>query len=153
MRQSARLSLVMALSFTASIFVGCATLFSSGPQTLNITSEPAGATYQYGVYNGKTPDTVQASRSELAHVATFTLAGYETKTVPVETGIQGSTWWDILFAIGFAVDFASGNAYKVVDPNISATLTPIASTASSSRPVPPTTSLAQPPPSGNSGSH
>lgn len=153
MRQSTRLSFVVILSFTVFMLTGCATLFSSGPQTLNITSEPAGANYQYGVYSGKTPDTVQAARGELAHVATFTLTGYETKTVPVETGIQGSTWWDILFAIGFAVDFASGNAYKVVDPNISATLTPIGSTASSSRPVAPATAVAQPPSSSSSGSH
>jgi len=119
------------------MLTGCATLFSGGPQPINVTSDPPGATFQYGIYNGKTPDTIQASRGELAHVATFTLAGYEPKTVPVETGIQGSTWWDILFAIGFAVDFASGNAYKVVDPNIRATLTPIAPTASSRDPCHP----------------
>jgi len=153
MRQLACFSLAIALSFTASMLTGCATLFSGGPQPINVTSDPPGATYQYGIYNGKTPETIQASRGELSHVATFTLAGYEPKTVPVETGIQGSTWWDILFAIGFAVDFASGNAYKVVDPNISATLTPIAPTASSSRPVSPATALSQPPPSSSSGSH
>lgn len=106
---------------------GCATLFSNGTEEIKVDTQPPGAAYQYGIYNGKTPDTIHASRAELAHVITFNLPGYETKTVPVETGIQGVTWWDILFAIGFAVDFASGNAYKVVNPDISATLTPIAS--------------------------
>jgi hypothetical protein len=145
MRASAWLSLLVV--FSAASVTGCATLFSGGPQTLNLTSDPPGATYQYGIYNGKTPATVEASRGELAHVATFTLVGYETKTVPVETGIQGVTWWDILFAIGFAVDFASGNAYKVVNPDISATLTPL------SPPASPATGPAQPAPPASSASH
>jgi hypothetical protein len=107
---------------------GCATVFSSSPQTLNLKSEPLGATYQYGPYSGKTPDTIQASRAELAHTATFTLAGYESKTVPVETGVQGVTWVDILLWPGFIVDFVTGNAYKVNTPDVMATLTPMAGT-------------------------
>jgi len=148
MRASARFRLKL-LFLTAAVFNGCATLFSGGPQTLNVTSEPPGATYQYGIYSGKTPGTIQASRAELAHVVTFTLPGYESNTVPVETGIQGTTWWDILFAIGFAVDFASGNAYKVVNPDISATLTPVASASPAVTPSAP----AQTAPSGSSADH
>lgn len=61
----------------------------------------------------------------MAHAAVFTLAGYQQQTVPVETGIQGVTWVDILFWPGFIVDFASGNAYKVSSPDLTANLTPI----------------------------
>jgi hypothetical protein len=145
MRTLARVGLIWVF-LSASVLNGCATIFSSGPQTLNITSDPSGATYQYGVYSGKTPSSLQASRAELAHVATFTLPGYETATVPVDTGIQGSTWWDILFPIGFAVDFASGNAYKVENPNVSATLTPAASAspAAAATPAPQTTTSGSP---------
>jgi hypothetical protein len=117
---------------------GCATVFSSGPQTLNLKSEPPGATYQYGPYSGKTPDTVQASRAELAHVTTFTLAGYESKTVGVETSVQGVTWVDVLFWPGFIVDFVTGNAYKVNTPDVTATLTPIAPTLAPAVQIQPT---------------
>lgn len=55
---------ILALSFFAPlallILIGCATIFSSGPQTLTLKSNPTGAAYQYGVYSGKTPDTLEA---------------------------------------------------------------------------------------------
>jgi len=105
--------------------MGCATIFSSGPQSVTFNSEPAGATYQYGAYSVKTPATVEASRADLAHVATFSLPGYENATVPVETGVQGVTWVDVLFWPGFIVDFMTGNAYKVNTPVVTATLNPI----------------------------
>lgn len=104
---------------------GCATMFSSGPETVTIKSDPPGARYQYGPYSGKTPDTIQASRKALAQTATFTMEGYEQKTVSVLTGIQGVTWWDILFWPGFIVDFVTGNAYKLETPEISAKLEPV----------------------------
>lgn len=126
------------LSFcVASLLItGCATIFGSGPQAINMKSEPQGAAYQYGPYSGKTPDTVQASRAELAHTATFALAGYESKTVPVETGIQGVTWVDVLFWPGFIVDFVTGNAYKVNTPDVTASLTPVAGAVPVAQPAP-----------------
>jgi hypothetical protein len=106
-----------------SLLTGCATIFSGEPQSLTLNSDPSGARYQYGPYAGQTPDTIAAARDSLAHVAVFKLAGYEEKTVPVQTGIQGVTWVNILFWPGFIVDFATGNAYKVETPVINATLT------------------------------
>jgi len=128
----------IALAATVFSFNACATIFTSSSQSIQVSSQPTGASYQYGVYSGKTPDTINASRGELVHVITFSAPGYETKTVPVETAIQGATWWDILFPIGFAVDFASGNAYKVVNNDIGVTLSPTASAAS---PAPPAASV------------
>lgn len=104
--------------------ISCATVFSSGPQTMTLNSDPPGATYQYGPYQGKTPATLEASRGDLAHVATFSKPGYETQTLPVETGVQGVTWVDVLFWPGFIVDFVTGNAYKVTTPTLNAELTP-----------------------------
>ena len=124
-----KLGRALSLSVAALMVTGCATVFSSGPQTISLKSEPSGASYQYGPYSGKTPDTIQASRADLAHTATFTYTRYESKTVPVETGIQGLTWVDVLFWPGFIVDFATGNAYKVNTPDINASLTPIAGSA------------------------
>ncbi|MGH8012367.1 MAG: hypothetical protein ACREQ4_07705 [Candidatus Binataceae bacterium] len=138
-------SSILCGSLAAMMLSGCATIFSGGPQSLDLTSTPPGATYQYGPYTGKTPDTLQASRGSLAHVATFQLAGYESKTVPVEMGVQGVTWVDILFWPGFIVDFVTGNAYKVTTPNIAATLTPVATSSSApASPVMPLAAAKQP---------
>ena len=118
-------ALAIATLLTALFCAGCATIFSSGPQTLTLNSDPSGATYQYGPYSGKTPATLQASRDDLAHIATFSLPGYQNATVPVETGVQGVTWVDVLFWPGFIVDFMTGNAFKVNTPVINATLSPL----------------------------
>src|SRR5713226_4787721 len=85
-------------------FTGCATIFGGHTQTMTMKSDPPGATYQYGPYSGKTPTTFEAARGDLAHVATFKLAGYEEKTVPVQTGVQGVTWVNVLFWPGLIVD-------------------------------------------------
>jgi hypothetical protein len=122
---------LLALFLAAPMGLGCATIFSSGTQSVTFNSEPAGATYQYGAYSGKTPATIEASRADLAHVATFSLPGYQNATVPVETGVQGVTWVDVLFWPGFIVDFMTGNAYKVNTPVLTATLTPINAPAAS----------------------
>jgi hypothetical protein len=127
------LKLNLVLTFLVGL-TGCATIFGGGPQTINLTSDPPGAAYQYGVYSGKTPATLQASRAELAHIASFKLAGYEQQTVAVDTGIQGVTWVDILFWPGFIIDFATGNAYKVNNPDLTATLTPIVTTVAVTMP-------------------
>jgi hypothetical protein len=125
----------------AAFAAGCATLFASGPQEVTLNSNPAGATYRYGPFSGKTPATIEVPRKALASFATFSLQGYETTTVPVVTGIQGSTWWDILFPIGFVVDFVTGNANKVEIPTITADLTakagtPTAASSASNAAVP-----------------
>lgn len=59
-----------------------------------------------------------------ADSVSFSLPGYETKTMPVDTRIQGVTWLDILFWPGFIVDFLSGNAYALATPTVSADLNP-----------------------------
>jgi len=108
---------------------GCATIFSGGPETVNFTSTPPGATYEYGAYSGKTPNSAQIPRNALSNSASFTMPGYQSKTVPVSTGIQGATWFNLLFPIGFLVDFMSGDAYTVNDPNVNTYLTPVAAPA------------------------
>src|SRR5712692_1897743 len=129
-----------------SFLTGCATIFAGGPQSVTLKSDPTGATYQYGPYSGRTPDTIQASRQELAHTATFKLAGYEDKTVPVQTGIQGVTWLDILFWPGFLVDFLNGSANRLETPVVAATLSPLTNAVGTSG-----TAGAIPPRSGDPG--
>jgi hypothetical protein len=108
---------------------GCATIFTSSAETVTLNSQPPGANYQFGAFSGKTPETISVPRGSLPEVATFTLDGYQAKTVPTGKSIQGATWFNILFPIGFAVDFASGNAYRLDTPNLNVQLQPTAPAA------------------------
>ena len=123
MRKGLTLRTVIAV---AMIFfaAGCATIFTSSTQSVTVNSDPSGANYQYGPFNGTTPAQIEVPKKALASFATFSKLGYQTTTVPVVTGIQGATWWDILFWPGFIIDFVTGNATKLETPVITATLTP-----------------------------
>ncbi len=116
---------------------GCATLFASGPQSVEIKSDPPGATYHYGPFSGTTPDSIEVPRKSLASFATFELAGYKDTAVPVETGVQGTTWWDLLFPLGFVIDFVTGNANRIETPIISAHLLPLAPVSAPAVAAPP----------------
>lgn len=116
-----RTAIAAAMIFFAA---GCATIFTSSTEHVTVNSDPSGANFQYGPFNGTTPAQIEVPKKALASFATFSKPGYQTTTVPVVTGIQGATWWDILFPIGFVIDFVSGNANKLETPVITATLTP-----------------------------
>ncbi|HLH76096.1 MAG TPA: hypothetical protein VKV28_04735 [Candidatus Binataceae bacterium] len=125
-------------ALTCCLITGCASIFSSGPENLTLQSSPTGATYQYGTFSGKTPDTIAVPRNAIskAYSVSFSLPGYNTKSMPVDTRIQGVTWLDLLFWPGFIVDFATGNAYALATPVVNATLQPaVASAAPSTPPV------------------
>lgn len=121
MKRAKALLIIAFLSLASS---GCATLWSSEPETINVTSEPAGARFQYGAFSGTTPTTIVVPRKALTNFATFRKEGYEEKTVAVVTGTQGVIWWGILFWPSLIIDFVTGNAYKLDPPLISATLDP-----------------------------
>ena len=111
--------LVLCLSLVVS---GCATIFSSDPEIINVTSDPPGAKFQYGPFSGTTPSSITVPRKALGSFATFRKEGYEEKTVPVVTGTQGVIWWGILFWPSLIIDFVTGNAYKLDPPLINAVL-------------------------------
>lgn len=119
-----RAKALMFIAFLSLVSSGCATIFSNEPESINVTSEPDGARFQYGPFSGTTPATVIVPRKALSSYATFRKDGYEEKTVPVITGTQGVVWWGVLFWPALIVDFVTGNAYKLDPPFISATLDP-----------------------------
>jgi hypothetical protein len=123
-----RTAIAAAMIFFAA---GCATIFTSSTEHVTVNSDPSGANFQYGPFNGTTPAQIEVPKKALASFATFSKPGYQTTTVPVVTGIQGATWWDILFWPGFIIDFVTGNANKLETPVITATLTPQPGTATS----------------------
>jgi hypothetical protein len=106
---------------------GCATLFTSSTETVQITSEPSGANYEYGPFSGKTPDSIAVPKKSLADFATFSMPGYERRTVTVDSGITGVFWLDVLFWPGLIVDVVTGDYRTLALNHISTTLTRIAS--------------------------
>lgn len=106
------------------ILSGCATIFASGPESIELKSNPPGATFQYGEFSGTTPAAINVPRKVLAQnkYVSFTKDGYEEKRVPLSTNIQNITWLGILFWPSILVDFATGHAYKAEASVINATL-------------------------------
>ena len=104
-----------------------------------MNSQPAGAQYQIGPFNGKTPDSIAIPKKSIPDFATFELAGYEKKTVPIESGITGVFWVNILFWPGMIVDIVTGD-YKTLDVNeITASLSPVPGSAQQTAPAASTT--------------
>ena len=103
------------------LLVGCATIFSSAPESIEIKSDPPGARFRYGRFSGVTPATIIVPRKELASDASFSKEGYNEKIVPVMKSVQGITFLGLGWMF---VDFLNGNAYKIDPPIINVTLDP-----------------------------
>lgn len=116
--------LLLGICLSLIVHTGCATIFTSDTDTLTIDSEPASATYQCGPYSGRTPATIQVPRKAIPTFCIFRKEGFEERSLPVTSGIQGVTWIDILLWPTLIVDFATGNAYKVEPPLVKAFLDP-----------------------------
>jgi hypothetical protein len=127
MRTIFRTGVPIVLAIGALLLQGCATLFTNSTETVQITSEPSGANYEYGPFSGKTPDSIAVPKKSIADFATFSMPGYERRTITVDSGIAGVFWLDVLFWPAVLVDVATGDFRTLSVNQISATLTPIAS--------------------------
>jgi hypothetical protein len=107
---SNRVLLYQGLALAAAAFLGCATIFSPGPDPVDFGSEPQGAEV---IVNGKnmgmTPVTLQL-RPEKSYMITFRKDGYEDATITLATHVQaGWVVLDVLVGVlGVAVDAATG---------------------------------------------
>jgi hypothetical protein len=135
MKCRGRIAVAAMCAVALTVSSSCATLFSSSSVTVQMESDPPGAKYEIGPFSGKTPDSIAIPKKAIPDFATFELAGYERRTVPVESGITGVFWLDILFWPGLIVDMVTGD-YKTLDvPEIRADLTPVASTSTAAVPT------------------
>lgn len=126
--------LVCAMAIVGLLSSGCATLFTSSSVPVQVSSDPPGANYQLGPFSGKTPDSIAIPKKSIPDFATFEMAGYERKTVPIESGITGVFWLDVLFWPGIIVDMVTGD-YKTLDvPEVRATLDRVTPNATGSAP-------------------
>ena len=89
---------------------GCCSIFTSGPQTINIDSVPQGADVKVGPHKGKTPFTVTLPRGK-DYIITAKY-GEKTETLTLEKSIEPAYWVNILIWPGLLVDVATAKMWK-----------------------------------------
>ena len=107
---------LMALSVVISP-MGCASMFSNGPDMIPVSSDPTGAEVKLdGVPVGRTPMTVAFQRNGEG-VLTFDLAGYKTTTYDLDKVVNGwfivnILWLGLLTAVFMVIDLAGHHQGK-----------------------------------------
>lgn len=123
------------------VLSGCATMFSgSGPQAVSIMTEPDGADIE--IVNMRTADTIMKVKSpytamlerkdgafrEANYYVILTKPGYIEEDVPINSGLAGWTWGNVLFmelaAIPLFIDYSTGAAYSLDNDPIKVKLYP-----------------------------
>ncbi len=117
---------------------GCASIVSKSIYPISISSTPSGADISVlnskgaEVYSGKTPSIFKLKAGEgffkkASYTATFTMDGYDKKTVPIEFKMDGWYVGNLLFGglIGMLiVDPATGAMWKLDTEFLNETLSP-----------------------------
>jgi len=116
-----------ALWLVTAFSTGCGTIVHGSSQTVNISSEPAGA--KISLNNGTvltTPSSAKLKRNK-DYIVTISKEGYQTQSIPLNSVLSGWLAGNIIFGgiIGGGVDLASGAAYTLTPENISISLTPL----------------------------
>ena len=94
-----------------SIFLsGCCSIFTSGPQTVSVDSQPPGASVTVGPYKGTAPYQVSLPRGK-DYIITAKYQG-DTQTLNLNKNIEGVYWVNILFWPGLIIDVATGKMFK-----------------------------------------
>lgn len=107
---------------------GCGTIVHGSTQKITVSSSPPGAKVLVdGEGSFTTPATVPLKRKR-DHVIVFTMDGYQTEQVTVQSVVSGTVAGNLLFGglIGGAVDLASGGAYRLVPEAFVVTMHPLA---------------------------
>ncbi|MHB1328884.1 MAG: hypothetical protein ACYC2K_11850 [Gemmatimonadales bacterium] len=100
---------------------GCATIVGGGSaQPVAIRSTPNSASFTVTsssglqMAQGTTPQTIRLPRKNEYQVE-FTAPGFQPQKVVLSRGTNGWIWGNLIFGwiVGFAIDFATGSAYKV----------------------------------------
>ena len=89
---------------------GCCSIFTSGPQSISVDSEPPGAKVVIGEFQGTTPYRVEMPRGR-SYVIEATLNG-QTRTKALTKSIEPVYWVNILFWPGLIIDLATGKMFK-----------------------------------------
>jgi hypothetical protein len=107
---------VTLVAILVGVLGGCATIFSGGPDPVELGSKPEGATVIVNGQNmGMTPVTLKLEPSK-TYIITFKKEGFEDASVTLNSHVQpGWVVLDILAGIlGVAIDAATGD-WKAFD--------------------------------------
>lgn len=116
----ARFALV---SLAALFVVGCSTVVNGSYEEINFTSEPVGATVLIeGQPKGETPATIKVRRAWDPVKVEFRKDGYKSAWVEMTTSLEEVTLVNILFPIGFAVDYVSDAMHQFDEKDVHVTL-------------------------------
>lgn len=114
MKQVGR-SAVIVLMLAAMLFgQGCCTLFTGGPETVSVNSQPPGVKVEVGPYTGTTPYSLTIPRGK-EYVIKATYDG-QNQTEALNRTVQPLYFLNILFWPGLIVDLATGKMWKY-DPD------------------------------------
>jgi hypothetical protein len=136
-------TLICVLTAMLPATLGCATLFSPGPDMVPVRSNPSGATvYLDGAESGRTPCVITVPRSSEG-IFKFELAGYEPVTIDRDKVVNGMTcvnlgWilvWPVV-PVAYAVDLVSGDVGKYSTKPIIVELKPVKGKAPPPEPLP-----------------
>lgn len=119
--------ILVALAVCAAPLAGCSTITTGAYQTIEIVTDPPGATVRIaGEAEHRSPVSVQLPRREDA-VVTITKPGYRTETYRILSVIGGDAALTLIRGgvVGGAVDMATGAAFKLVPERLSVLLTPM----------------------------
>ena len=110
-------------ALAALTMVGCSTVVNGTHEDIEFTSEPEGADVVIaGVPHGKTPATIGVKRSWDPVTVEFRMDGYKTSTVEMVTQLEEVTLVNIIFPIGFAVDYVSDAMHRFEEEKVHVTL-------------------------------
>ena len=101
------------LAFAPLLLASCASIIASGPDAVQVSSDPEGARVSLdGQLVGVTPLMVMFPRSSTGMLR-FELAGYDTRTLHVGKVVNGWLFGNVIFGLlGVVIDIASNNHHK-----------------------------------------
>ena len=92
-------------------------------ESIKFTSTPEGAeVYIEGQPKGKTPATINVRRAWDPVKVEFRLDGYQTWSTELTTSLEEVTLVNIIFPIGFAVDYVSDAMHQFDEKEVHAEL-------------------------------
>lgn len=106
----------------------CATIIASGPDFVELTSEPPGArVYRDNVLLGTTPAKVEFTRKKSKYELIYVLDGYHSAHVTLQSKFNGAVLGNIFFGglIGLIVDAGTRNTRRYPKAAPLVTLVPI----------------------------
>lgn len=115
------------LLLSASMSVGCASIATSGQQTLSVDSEPPGAQVLFnGAQLGQTPTQVRVPRQREGVRLVLRKSGYQDATVQPGNTMSGWIIGNVILGgvIGTTVDVATGSSVEYSPDSFFVTLTP-----------------------------